>query len=644
MKQVWSGTLYGRDAIPYRKDFSNLPDSFSEFKAQLDEGIADWKSQADEAYPAPVPGTLALPARSRILIPEDTPLGLKVIPQLQSESDLDALITEGVGGGPKSGFNTKELSASKTFKGGERVALKRMQKYDGGCEKSTVAKGYATAKKGAKKAKPPAPALAPWLAQLPPGLLSTKLSPWLSAGCISPRMVGHYLIENGLAEKPIAQALTHELMVRDYLRFSCAKNADKLFEFVKNRGGDDVVVPARKTSPEEDALFDKWKDGRTGMPLIDAAMRELAATGWMSARARLNAATYLVGQLGVNWRRGGDYFESLLVDYDICSNWGNWAILGGVMPGANLGLDPVAEGKEYDPEGAYVKYWVKELKSVPADLVHEWWKMSPEQMAKYRLKPGDAEGEYPVPPPLKLRRSLAELPFGGGGGAPRRREGGGLPSVCGGGSSTAACTAAGCKRRRVPLSALRASLRAMASGLRLEWRSRAARSSRVGCVQPRLPPTPGSESGRGASRPGGLRLPTRTACRRAWAPSASTSPHASKRRSASYGWDWAPLPPRRRPPWQPLPRTAAKPSEKAPPACSCLTFQTYPMSLRYRRWCPSRGCCRAGSSFRRFSARLRSGCTPTSSQRPRTPRAAAHRSGCQWVLAPAASFLRSAPR
>ena len=434
VKQVWSGTLYGRDAIPYRKDFSNLPDSFSEFKAQLDEGIADWKSQADEAYPAPVPGTLALPARSRILIPEDTPLGLKVIPQLQSESDLDALITEGVGGGPKSGFNTKELSASKTFKGGERVALKRMQKYDGGCEKSTVAKGYATAKKGAKKAKPPAPALAPWLAQLPPGLLSTKLSPWLSAGCISPRMVGHYLIENGLAEKPIAQALTHELMVRDYLRFSCAKNADKLFEFVKNRGGDDVVVPARKTSPEEDALFDKWKDGRTGMPLIDAAMRELAATGWMSARARLNAATYLVGQLGVNWRRGGDYFESLLVDYDICSNWGNWAILGGVMPGANLGLDPVAEGKEYDPEGAYVKYWVKELKSVPADLVHEWWKMSPEQMAKYRLKPGDAEGEYPVPPPLKLRRSLAELPFGGGGGGSPPPRGGGGPHLFGGGA------------------------------------------------------------------------------------------------------------------------------------------------------------------------------------------------------------------
>ena len=76
-------------------------------------------------------------------------------------------------------------------------------------------------------------------------------------------------------------------------------------------------------------MLQRWKEGTTGVPLVDANMRELAATGFMSNRGQQNVASYLALDLQLDWRDGADHFESLLLDYDVCSNWGNWAAAAG---------------------------------------------------------------------------------------------------------------------------------------------------------------------------------------------------------------------------------------------------------------------------------------------------------------------------
>jgi len=94
------------------------------------------------------------------------------------------------------------------------------------------------------------------------------------------------------------------------------------------KGG--IKQAVREDLSDNMTLFRIWSEGRTGMPFIDAAMRELNQTGYMSNRARQNVASFLVNDLKVNWQLGAEYFESLLIDYDPCSNWGNWNYVAGV--------------------------------------------------------------------------------------------------------------------------------------------------------------------------------------------------------------------------------------------------------------------------------------------------------------------------
>ena len=107
--------------------------------------------------------------------------------------------------------------------------------------------------------------------------------------------------------------------------------------------------------------FQRWVDGTTGDDFVDAGMRELAATGFSSNRARQNLASYLIHDMGLDWRYGAAYFESQLLDYDPASNWANWAYIAGV------GTDPrpirrfntVKQANDYDPEGAFRNYWLR---------------------------------------------------------------------------------------------------------------------------------------------------------------------------------------------------------------------------------------------------------------------------------------------
>ena len=125
------------------------------------------------------------------------------------------------------------------------------------------------------------------------------------------------------------------------------------------------------------AEIDAWCEGRTGYPVIDAAMRQLRHEGWMHNRARLLAASFLTKTLYVDWRVGAEHFLQWLVDGDVASNQLNWQWMAGTGtdPRPNRVLNPVTQSKKYDPDGGYVRRWVPELAGVEGSLGHEPWKL-----------------------------------------------------------------------------------------------------------------------------------------------------------------------------------------------------------------------------------------------------------------------------
>ena len=184
---------------------------------------------------------------------------------------------------------------------------------------------------------------------------STHFSAWLAQGCLSPKQIYAEIMryQKEYGENKSVHSLFLGLMYRDYLRFLVKKHGDIIFE----RGG--LIQEPDPDLHEDWQLFDRWREGATDVDLVDAAMIELKNTGYISNRARLNVASCLVNELKVNWQMGAEYFESILIDYDVCSNWMNWNIMSG------LGTDPKeykvlnaeAQLQRYDPRGEYVRHW-----------------------------------------------------------------------------------------------------------------------------------------------------------------------------------------------------------------------------------------------------------------------------------------------
>jgi deoxyribodipyrimidine photo-lyase len=140
-----------------------------------------------------------------------------------------------------------------------------------------------------------------------------------------------------------------------------------------------------------------WRAGRTGYPVVDAAMRQLAASGWMHNRARMIAASFLAKDLLVDWRRGEAHFMAHLVDGDVAANNGGWQWTAGTGTDAApyfRVFNPVAQGRRFDPDGSYVRRWVPELTGVPDPYVHEPWTMP----AQVQAAAGCVIGrDYPAP-------------------------------------------------------------------------------------------------------------------------------------------------------------------------------------------------------------------------------------------------------
>jgi deoxyribodipyrimidine photo-lyase len=300
----WQHTLYAQAQLPF--SIAELPELFTQFRHQV-EAVA--------SVEPPLPKPSKLPPLPADIEPGEIPtlaqLGLEL-----PETNIDPMIT---------------------FKGGESAGLARIQDY---IWQQDCLRVYKDTRNGLLTAND-----------------SSKFSPWLALGCVSPRYIYKQVkqYEATRIKNDSTYWLIFELLWRDYFRWICLKHGNTLF---RSGGIQNLAFPWR----QDWERFAQWQAGMTGYPLVDAAMRELAATGFMSNRARQNVASFLTKNLGIDWRMGAEYFESMLIDYDVCSNWGNWNYAAGVGNDARgfRFFNITKQATTYDPQGDYVKYWCRE--------------------------------------------------------------------------------------------------------------------------------------------------------------------------------------------------------------------------------------------------------------------------------------------
>jgi deoxyribodipyrimidine photo-lyase len=186
---------------------------------------------------------------------------------------------------------------------------------------------------------------------------SSKFSAWLALGCISPRFIYHEIKEyekiNSANES--TYWLIFELLWRDFFRFMFKKHQTKFFMF------EGIKSDKQNSKSLNEKLLSEWINGTTNSDFINANMLELKLTGFMSNRGRQNVASYFCNELNIDWRIGAAYFEQQLIDYDECSNWGNWAYLAGVGndPRQNRVFNIEKQAKDYDKDESYRNLWLK---------------------------------------------------------------------------------------------------------------------------------------------------------------------------------------------------------------------------------------------------------------------------------------------
>jgi deoxyribodipyrimidine photo-lyase len=184
---------------------------------------------------------------------------------------------------------------------------------------------------------------------------SSKLSMWLANGCLSAKTVYHTIkqYEKECGDNDSTYWLYFELLWREYFQWYLAKHQNKLFHF----SGIKQVVPPTTFDQQK---FIRWCEGMTQYPIINACMRQLNQTGYMSNRGRQLVASCFVHELGLDWRYGAAYFEQHLIDYEVASNWGNWQYLAGVGadPRGHRRFDLAKQTATYDPQAVFRNKWL----------------------------------------------------------------------------------------------------------------------------------------------------------------------------------------------------------------------------------------------------------------------------------------------
>ena len=186
---------------------------------------------------------------------------------------------------------------------------------------------------------------------------SSKLSSWLANGSLSVRYVYMQIkkYEEEIEKNESTYWLFFELIWRDFFKYVSMQHKDKFF----SKSG---IYGDSKDWSNNKELINRWINGETNEPFVNANMKELSQTGFMSNRGRQNVANYLTKELKIDWRIGAEYFESLLIDYDVHSNYGNWLYNAGIgndsMPFRKF--NPKLQSERYDPNKEYEKLWLNE--------------------------------------------------------------------------------------------------------------------------------------------------------------------------------------------------------------------------------------------------------------------------------------------
>lgn len=336
-ERYWTHTLYHLNDL--ESSYRNMDDTFTPWRKETQYGV-DVRETVDK--------------------PQDIELNEEVDPgDIPEPEDFDL------------SFDEASSKAFVEFKGGESNGLERLNEYM--WEKDKLREYKETRN----------------------GLLgedySSKFSPWLAHGCISPRHIYEEVerYEDERVSNDSTYWLTFELMWRDFFQFQFMKYGSDFFT-------ENGIRNVDYDWSQNIEAFRAWAKGRTGVPFVDANMRELNETGYMSNRGRQNVASFLVDVLDIDWRMGAMYFQSQLVDYDVCSNWGNWAYIAGVGNDSrdDRYFNVIKQAKRYDDNGEYVRHWIPELDNLPADATHEPWLMSKGQQEMYGVELGE---HYPTP-------------------------------------------------------------------------------------------------------------------------------------------------------------------------------------------------------------------------------------------------------
>lgn len=298
-----TSTLYHAEDLPF--SIKDIPDVFTNFRKKTEKD-----SEIRQPFSTP----------TKINSPEILPLEL---PTLEALGLLKTTI---------------DSRAVLQFKGGESEALQRLNHYFFETQCLSTYKETRNGMVGAD--------------------YSSKFSPWLALGCISPRFIYVEIIkyEKQFGANDSTYWLVFELLWRDFFRFMFKKYQTKFFLY------EGIKTEKVNSKSLNEKLLSQWKNGTTPSDFINANMLELQQTGFMSNRGRQNVASYFCNEMNMDWRFGAAYFEEQLIDYDVCSNWGNWAYLAGVGndPRGHRYFNIEKQAADYDKKKSFRKLWLTE--------------------------------------------------------------------------------------------------------------------------------------------------------------------------------------------------------------------------------------------------------------------------------------------
>ena len=296
-----TSTLYHAEDLPF--SIKNIPDVFTNFRKKTEK-------DAEIRPPFTAPKQINSPEIPAIELPTLEALGL-------AKTTIDS-------------------RAVLQFKGGETEAIKRLKHYFYDTQSLSTYKETRNGMVGAD--------------------YSSKFSPWLALGCISPRFIYAEIkqYEKQFGANDSTYWLVFELLWRDFFRFMFKKYQTKFFLYAG------IKTEKVNSKSLNEKLLLQWINGTTPSDFINANMLELQQTGFMSNRGRQNVASYFCNELNMDWRVGAAYFEEQLIDYDVCSNWGNWAYLAGVGndPRGHRYFNIDKQAADYDKKKLFRNLWL----------------------------------------------------------------------------------------------------------------------------------------------------------------------------------------------------------------------------------------------------------------------------------------------